>query len=44
MRKTCNPTYLWSQKSRLESRNYEIWPIHGLTDKIPNPVSTKRYE
>ena len=34
MRKTCNPTYLESQKSRLERGNCEIWPIYGLARKI----------
>lgn len=39
MRKTCTPTYLGYKKVGRNERNHKIWPIYGLADKIPNPIS-----
>ena len=39
MRKTCTPTYSGYKKVGRNEKNHKIWPIYGLADKIPNPIS-----
>ena len=39
MRKTYTPTYSGYKKVGWNEKNHKIWPIYGLADKIPNPIS-----